>query len=123
MRVRRAAPDEGAARRDSSFLWTCYNEIMPHVCMRQGGNMAAIKTVGASGQISLGKEYAGQTVMVEELEQGTWVVKLGEFVPHSERWLHEPKASALLDRAIAWAEINPPSETSLDELAERLAQR
>lgn len=80
----------------------------------------AIKTIGKSGQISLGKEHAGRTVQVEEVEKGYWTVKVGEFIPDHERWLHEPEAKARLDRAIAWAESTEPSETDLDELEERL---
>jgi len=43
-----------------------------------------------------------------------------ESIPENERWLHEPEVKAKLDRAIAWAEANPPSETDLDELEKRL---
>jgi len=32
--------------------------------------MASIKRVGASGQISLGKEYTGRTVLIESNEPG-----------------------------------------------------
>ncbi|MGH8610437.1 MAG: DUF2080 family transposase-associated protein, partial [Gammaproteobacteria bacterium] len=32
--------------------------------------MAVVKTVGNSGQISLGKEYAGRTVLMDEIEPG-----------------------------------------------------
>lgn len=80
----------------------------------------AIKTVGRSGQISLGKEYAGRTVQVEQVEEGVWTVKLGQFIPDNERWLHTPEVSRELDEAIAWAERTPPAETDLDELEERL---
>ena len=50
--------------------------------------MNIIKTVGTSGQISLGKKFAGQTVMVDEIDTGVWIVKLGRFIPDNERWLH-----------------------------------
>lgn len=79
-----------------------------------------IKTIGRSGQISLGKEHAGRMVQVEELEEGVWMIKAGEFIPDNERWLHEPEVKARLDRAIAWAESTEPSETDLDELEARL---
>ena len=46
--------------------------------------MNMIKTIGASGQITLGKEYSGRTVVVEELEPGVWMVKLGKFIPDNE---------------------------------------
>lgn len=83
----------------------------------------SIKTIGKSGQISFGKEHAGRTVQVEEVEKGYWTVKVGEFIPDHERWLHEPEVKARLDRAIAWAESTEPSETDLDELEERLGLR
>ena len=82
--------------------------------------MAVIKTVGQSGQIALGKAYAGRHVLMDELEPGVWLVKLGEFIPDSERWLHAPDVKADLDEAIAWAESHPAVETDLDALAKRL---
>ena len=82
--------------------------------------MAVIKTVGSSGQIALGKQYAGRHVVVEEMETGVWMIKLGEFVPDNERWLNEPEAKAKLDRAIARAETEPLRETDLKELEERI---
>jgi len=82
--------------------------------------MAAIKTLGSSGQISLGKRYAGRQAVVDELEPGVWIVKVGDFVPDNERWLHEPEAKAKLDRALARAARTPFQETDLDQLEERL---
>lgn len=82
--------------------------------------MAVIKTVGSSGQIALGKQYAGRHIMMEELEPGVWIIKVGEFVPDNERWLHEPETKEKLDAALAWAERNPPRETDLKELDERI---
>lgn len=37
--------------------------------------MASVKTIGASGQISLGKKYARRHVLIDEVERGVWVVK------------------------------------------------
>jgi hypothetical protein len=81
---------------------------------------AVVKTVGQSGQIALGKAYAGRHVLVDELEPGVWLVKLGEFVPDNERWLHTPEAKADLDEAVAWAETHPAAATDLDALENRL---
>jgi putative transposon-encoded protein len=37
----------------------------------KGMNMAfEVKTIGSSGQISFGKQHAGRTVTVEEIEKG-----------------------------------------------------
>ncbi len=82
--------------------------------------MAMVKTVGRSGQIALGKAYAGRQVLVEQLDPGVWLVKLGEFIPDDERWLHAPGVKTDLDEAIAWAETHPASETDIDALARRL---
>lgn len=79
-----------------------------------------VKTVGQSGQIALGKAYAGRHVLVDELEPGVWLVKLGEFIPDSERWLHLPTVKADLDEAISWAKTHPAMETDLDALTQRL---
>ncbi|MER2527663.1 MAG: hypothetical protein ABTR07_07025 [Candidatus Competibacter denitrificans] len=81
---------------------------------------AIVKTVGQSGQIALGKAYAGRHVLVDELEPGVWLVKLGEFIPDNERWLHTPEAKADLDEAVAWAETHPAAATDLDALERRL---
>ena len=82
--------------------------------------MGIIKTVGSSGQIALGKQYAGRHVLVEEREPGVWIVKLGQFIPDNERWIHTPEIQADLKESFAWAVKNPPRETDLDELEERL---
>ena len=58
---------------------------------------AAIKLVGSNGQISLGKQYAGRHVLVEESEPGVWIVRTATVIPGNERWLHEPAPSASKD--------------------------
>jgi len=78
--------------------------------------MSVVKTVGSSGQISLGKKFAGQTVLLDEIDTGVWIIKLGRFIPENEKWLHTPEIQAELDEAIAWAEEHPPKETNLQEL-------
>jgi hypothetical protein len=82
--------------------------------------MATIKTIGRSGQIALGKEYAGRSVLVDQLEPGVWIIKLGEFIPDSERWLSDAQVQHEVEEAIAWAERNPPRPTDLEALAARL---
>lgn len=88
--------------------------------MPQGVGGLQIRTVGANGQITLGTSYAGQAVAIEEIEPGVWMVKLGDFVPRSERWLHEPDVRQSLDRALAWADTHPPEESDLKLLEDRL---
>lgn len=82
--------------------------------------MAAIKTLGSSGQVAFGKKYAGRQAVVDELEPGVWVVKVGDFIPDSERWLQEPEVKAKIARGLARAKSTPRQETDLDELEEKL---
>jgi hypothetical protein len=79
-----------------------------------------IKSVGRSGQISIGKEFAGRTVLMEKINTGVWLIKLGNFIPDSERWLHLPAIQSDLDEAVAWAENHSPKSSSLDELEARI---
>ncbi len=82
-----------------------------------------VKTIGSSGQISLGKEYAGRTVAVEEIEQGVWLIKSARVIPENELWLHTPSASRKISRATEWAKQNPPKESNLDALERKLRRR
>lgn len=82
--------------------------------------MGVIKTVGSSGQISLGKKFAGQHVLVEEIDSGVWIVKIGRFVPQNEMWLHSDSVKADLDEAIMWSEKHGPGPSDLDEMEERI---
>lgn len=80
----------------------------------------AVQVVGTDGEVALGKEYAGRSVLVETLEPGVWIVKVGTFIPDSERWLLDPEVQAKIDRALERAEREPYKETNLDELEERI---
>lgn len=82
--------------------------------------MTAIKTISSNGQLELGEKYSDRQVLIDEIEPGVWILKLGQFVPDSERWLHHPKTKAEIDDAIAWAERHPPQATDLDELERRV---
>lgn len=82
---------------------------------------ASVKVVGANGQISLGKQFAGRQVMIEEQEAGVWLVRTATVVPDNERWLHTPVAANDLNSALAWATQNPASDESLDKTLKRLS--
>ena len=71
----------------------------------------SVKVVGSNGQISLGKQFAGRQVLVEEREPGVWLVRTASVVPDNERWLHEPQARLELERALDLAEGTPPQES------------
>ena len=81
-----------------------------------------VKQVGSSGQISLGKEFAGRTVLIDNPEPGVWVIKTAQTIPDSELWLHRQETAARLDRAMA-AMHQPPEHADLDALEHHLGMR
>lgn len=80
----------------------------------------SVKIIGANGQISLGKQFAGRQVLVEEKEPGVWLVRTATVVPDNERWLHEPQSAAQLREALAWAQSNPPTDRKAAAVLEKL---
>jgi len=69
----------------------------------------SVKVIGANGQISLGKQFAGRQVLVEEQAPGVWLVRTATVIPDNERWLHE------------WSSSNPASDAESDAVIGRLA--
>jgi hypothetical protein len=82
---------------------------------------ASVKVIGANGQISLGKQYAGRQVLVEEREPGVWLVRTATIIPDNEIWLHQPKAASDLQNALSWAQTNSPADNNVDNLLEKLS--
>jgi hypothetical protein len=76
----------------------------------------SVKVVGSNGQISLGKEFAGRQVLVEEREPGVWLVRTAQVIPENELWAHQPEVRAKLAAAYEWALRNPPRESDPDEV-------
>ena len=86
-------------------------------------SQSSVKVIGANGQISLGKQFAGRQVLVEESEPGVWMVRTATVVPDNERWLHEAKASSDLSAALDWALSHPSTGDNTDEIIKRLSSR
>ena len=85
--------------------------------------LESVKTIGPNGQISLGKEFAGRQVIVEQREPGVWLVRTATIVPDNERWVHEPKAAEDLAAALNWAAANPPSDKNTDVILVKLDEQ
>lgn len=79
-----------------------------------------VKTIGASGQISLGKQYAGRTVTIDEVEPGVWWIKTARIIPDNELYLHTPEAIAKLDQALAASTSHPRRQSNLKALGRRV---
>ncbi len=82
-----------------------------------------LKMIGTSGQLSLGKKYAGKYFEVTEREDGAIVMTPMQVIPQSEAWLHTPEMRERLAQATQWMQDNPPAETDLDALLARVEAR
>jgi hypothetical protein len=80
----------------------------------------SVKVIGANGQLSLGKRFAGRQVLVDEQEPGVWLVRTATVVPDNERWLQEPRNAADLQSAMAWAQANPADDTNSSATLEKM---
>lgn len=82
-----------------------------------------IKVVGKSGQISLGKRYAGKTLELQRLDDGTLLLRAVAMVPESQLWtLQEPDLSRIA-RGLTWAAETPPRESDTKGLLEKRRAR
>ncbi|MDE8346783.1 MAG: hypothetical protein POH28_11525 [Acidocella sp.] len=88
--------------------------------MNASSTAVGVKVVGSNGQISLGKQFAGRQVLVEEYEPGVWLIRTATVVPDNERWLQQPDGANNLKKALAWAQANAPVDSDVDKLAATL---
>jgi hypothetical protein len=75
-----------------------------------------VKSIGSSGEIYLGKEFAGRQVLIESPAKGVWIIRMATIIPDNETWLHEEKTKGALKKAIAWAKANSAKASNLDDL-------
>lgn len=80
----------------------------------------SVKVVGSNGQISLGKEFAGRQVLMEEREPGVWIIRTAYVIPENELWLHQPDAQRDILSALAWTQRNRPRESDPDTVLQGL---
>jgi hypothetical protein len=82
-----------------------------------------IKVVGRSGQISLGKSYAGKTLRLERRSDGTMILTAVAVVPESQLWTLEEPHRSQIARGLTWAAGTEAKETSLESLTRRAGRR
>ena len=88
--------------------------------MAQTSN-SEIKTVSSSGQISLGKAFAGKVVKLEHLEDGRWMVTPVQIIPEHLMWAYTPEVTARLEKHLAKNQI--ATESDLDALQARILEQ
>lgn len=84
---------------------------------------AEIKVVGRSGQIALGKAYAGKALRLERREDGSILLTAVAMVPESQLWTLEAPHRSRIERGLAWAARTAPAETNLNGLLKRRPKR
>ena len=85
--------------------------------------MPIVKTISPGGQISLGKKYSGRTVLIEQPEDGVWIIKTATTIPDNELWLHQEPMKSKLDQALDWAAQNRAKATDLTALENTMLER
>lgn len=79
-----------------------------------------VKIVGANGQISLGKGLAGKMVSIDQVDKNTWVIRTGEFIPDSQKWLKEGDNMNKLDKALDVAAKTPARSDNAGEIINKI---
>jgi hypothetical protein len=82
-----------------------------------------LKVVGKSGQISLGKSYAGKTLRLERRSDGTMLLTAVAVVPEHQLWTLEEPHRSQIARGLTWAATTEAKETNLDALTKRSGRR
>lgn len=82
-----------------------------------------IKVVGKSGQISLGKRYAGKTLRLERRNDGTVLLTAVALVPENQLWTLEEPHRSRIERGLTWAAATEPQETDIEGLLKGRVKR
>lgn len=94
--------------------------------MKQAESVAEgvqIKVVGKSGQISLGKRYAGKTLRVERHQDGTVILTAVAMIPEHQLWTLEEPHRSRIEEGLRWAATTAPQETDVEGLLKDKAKR
>lgn len=86
-------------------------------------NGVTIKIVGKSGQISLARRYAGKTLRLQHLEDGSILITSVAVVPQRQFWTIEEPNCSRIARGLAWAAKTVPAETDMGVLLKRRTRR
>jgi hypothetical protein len=81
-----------------------------------------VKTIGAGGQIYLGKKFAGQHVLVTQTETGVWQIKTADVIPHNERFWHQPEVEKQMQEALAESARQTARASTEEEMEELFAR-
>ena len=75
-----------------------------------------VRKVSSKSQLTLPREFAGKLVSIDKIAEGVLQIKIGQFVPDSERIFHSREYQERLDRFDEWMDNRDPQDSDLDEL-------
>jgi len=78
-----------------------------------------IRRVSSKSQVTLPREFAGKLVSIESLSEGIIQIKMGEFIPHSEKIFHTEEYRTRLKKFDQWMDSHGPQESNFEELWEK----
>ena len=78
-----------------------------------------LRMFNVNGQITVGKEFAGKPAMIDKSEPGMIIIKLGDFIPESQKWLYRDGNLEKIERALVRVR-NTPFQDNFDEFVEKL---
>ncbi len=67
-------------------------------------------------QLTIPKEFAGKLVSIDKITKGVLQIKIGQFVPDSERIFHSQEYQKRLERFDEWMDQREPEDSDLEEL-------
>ncbi len=79
--------------------------------------------VPPNGQISIGKEWAGRHVQVEQVNEGEIVISSGRFIPENLKTFFTSESETVLKEFGTWAGRNPPKQTDRKALRQQLKMK
>lgn len=75
-----------------------------------------VRKVSSKSQLTLPKEFAGKLVSIDKITKGVLQIKIGQFVPDSERIFHSQEYQKRLERFDEWMDQREPEDSDLEEL-------
>jgi hypothetical protein len=79
-----------------------------------------VKTVSSSGQISLGKAFAGKRVLLERLDDGRWIVTPIQVIPDHLLWAHSDETTKQIDAYLLWKAEHGADKSDLQIFEQKL---
>ena len=76
----------------------------------------AVKEVGKSGQICLGKARAGERFKVQEQPNGDLLLQRVLMIPADQAWVYTKETQAVIAKAKQWLAKNPPRRLTPEQL-------